>query len=243
MRALPLLALLAACNAAPSEADLASAGQVGYRDGEGDTTNSGERGCVKISEVLWTGSMTDAGVLQKDDVFVELRNECDRPLNISHWLLELSGSIDRSWRIPGPPDGQAPRVIDVGEHAFIARRSDGCFPDPDWVIPTLELPFGDALRLTLLDQDERLIEPAGSRSMPPFAGGYDGVSVRAMERLEIMFGGRGDEPSSWHFYTNAPVDVANNDRVAASCRQRTLASPGRPNSPDYSGAFAAGSFE
>jgi len=73
--------------------------------------------------------------------------------------------------------------------------------------------------------------------------GYDGVSVRAMERLEIMFGGRGDEPSSWHFYTNAPVDVANNDRVAASCRQRTLASPGRPNSPDYSGAFAAGSFE
>ena len=64
-----------------------------------------------------------------------------------------------------------------------------------------------------------------------------------MEKIQLMFGGRGSEPHSWHFYTQADVDVPNNDRVAPNCRERTMASPGRPNSPDYSGAYAAGGFE
>ena len=44
-------------------------------------------------------------------------------------------------------------------------------------------------------------------------------------------------------YGESPVDTPNNTRVADGCRRRTLASPGAPSSPDYSGAFSSGSFE
>lgn len=231
-----------ACNPAPSEEDLARLGQVGYRDpGDPDATHpasSGERGSVKISEIHWAGSRTNDGVVDRADVFVELRNESARPLNLSDWYLELHGAVNQVWRIP-----VSDRVLDVGEHAVIASKDDGCFVDPDWVIPTLAFPYGDPILLVLKDADERLMEPAGSDDQPPFAGGDDGVQVRSMERLQIMFGGEGGFPQSWHFYTEATVQVPNNDKVAADCREATLASPGRPNSPDYSGAFASGSFE
>ncbi len=242
------LLALTSCNPDPCPGDIADEctagqlGQVDYRDGD-DGQNSGERGCMKMSEVLWTGSMSNDSVWHPADIFLEFRNECARPMDITNWLIELSGSDSAAWRIPGPAEGAEPRVLDVGEHAFLAASRDGCFPDADWVIPTFSLPYGDAFRLTLRDSDERLMEPIGSRTQPPFAGGYDLVSVRSMERIEIMFGGRGGEPQSWHYYTDADVDVPNNDRIATECRQFTLASPGRPNSPDYSGAFASGSFE
>ncbi len=64
-----------------------------------------------------------------------------------------------------------------------------------------------------------------------------------MEKVGLIFGGRGSAPTSWHHYTVADVDVVNNDKIAPNCRERTLASPGRPNSPVYSGAFAAGGFD
>jgi hypothetical protein len=79
--------------------------------------------------------------------------------------------------------------------------------------------------------------------MLPFSGGYDGVDSRSMEKIELMFGGRGTEPHAWHFYTDAEVEIPNNDRIAEACVTHTKASPGRANSPDYSGAFASGSFE
>lgn len=237
-----VLALSVGCNAEPTEEDYANLGQVGYRDGD-DGPNSGERGCMKMSEVLWTGSLSNEMEWRQNDIFIEFRNECMRPINMTGWILELSGADNAAWKIPGPPEGQPTRILDVGEHAYAAATDEFCFNDPDWIIPGLRLPYGDAFRLTLRDADERLQEPVGDRYQPPFAGGYDLVTVRSMERLEIMFGGRGNEPTSWHFYTDAPVDVPNNDRVNPDCRTRTLASPGRANSPDYSGAFASGSFE
>ena len=66
---------------------------------------------------------------------------------------------------------------------------------------------------------------------------------RSMERVELMFGGRGTEPHMWHFYTPEGDFEPNNLAIADACRGRTYASPGEPNSPDYSGAYAAGSFE
>ena len=39
-----------------------------------------------------------------------------------------------------------------------------------------------------------------------------------------------------------PIDP-NDDRMAEGCKAATWASPGRPNSPDYSGAYASGSLE
>lgn len=226
--------LLLACNTAPVD----PTEQVGYRDGlvTGEP-NSAERGTVKISEILWSGSVKD-GDWDPYDVFVELRNESNRSINVSGWRLQLEGGHAATWILP-----QTDLEILVDDHVFIAAQTDGCFPEPDLVVPGLEFTYGDAFELTLLDADERLVEPVGNVNSPPFAGGFDGVVSRSMERIELMFGGEGTFPHSWHFYADGEIDVPNNDRMAEECRELTKASPGRPNSPDYSGAFSTGSFE
>ena len=235
MRPTILVAILFACNPDPGEIDQ----QVGYRDGlEVGEPNSGERGTVMVTEVLWSGSVTNDGDWNPRDVFVELKNESARPVNLSGWHLELTGSKAVTWRIP-----QSDLEIPVGDHVFIAQNDQGCFPNPDWLMPDLAFSYGEPFRLTVRDADERLMEPAGSRDAPPFAGGYDGYVSRSMEKIELMFGGRGSEPHAWHFYTDAEVDIPNKTNIDGDCRERTKASPGLPNSPDYSGAFSTGSFE
>jgi hypothetical protein len=212
---------------------------VGYRDGlVTSSPNSGERGTIKISEVMWSGSVTNDGTWDPKDVFVELRNESNRPVNVSRWQLELTGPHSQTWVIP-----DSDLEIAVDDHVFIAAKDSGCFPKPDLVIPEMSFTYGDPFQLTLVDADERLIEPVGSRDAPPFAGGMDGKVSRSMERTELMFGAEGTFPHIWHYYTPTQEDVPNNDRIAEACRKRTLASPGRPNSTDYSGAFATGSFD
>lgn len=227
---------------------------VEYRDGRDGTTASGERGTIKITEILWSGSVisTPAGdTWDPRDVFVELRNEGSRPINLSGWRLLLYGPIRRDVRIP-----QSDRVLQVGEHAWAAAKTTGCFPDPDWVIPDLAFPLDDPFALTLRDADERLMETAGDDEQPVFAGGYDLVTSRSMERIPLMFGSDGNRSQSWKFYQaarcsgtngeqglNCFEETPNNDLMAPECRAHTHASPGRPNSPDYSGAFANGSFE
>ena len=236
MRAALLIGLgvlaLGACNSDPGEPP----GQVGYRDGI-DGPNSGERGTLKISEIGWAGSVRNDGTWDPDDVFFEIRNEGTRPMNIEQWYVDIRGFQTSAWRIP-----EMSEPLQVGDHLFIANKRNGCFADADLFIEDLYFGAGDPFSLTLRDADERLIEPAGSRTMPPYAGIYDGEVTRSMEKVELIFGGRGSSPSAWHHYTKAEVDVVNNDRIAPNCRERTLASPGRPNSPDYSGAFAAGAF-
>jgi hypothetical protein len=228
----------AACNPQPADPTQT----VAFRDGGTSTEalggNSGERGSVKITEVLWSGSVTSAGAWDPEDVFVELRNEGVRPLDLSGWRLALDGA--RAFTIVLPAMNSE---LDVDAHLLIAAKASGCFPSPDVVLPDLAFAYGDPLQLELTDADDRLIEVIGSREAAPFAGGYDGKASRSMERVQLMFGADGSAPHTWHFYTPTPVDVPNDDRVAASCRGRTLASAGRPNSPDYSGAFASGSLE
>ena len=231
--------LSVACNADPRDDASNRLGQVGYRDGLGEgEPNSGERGSVKISEVLWSGSVTNDGVHDRRDVFIELRNESARPVNISDWIIEVEGAIMQSHRIP-----VSDHHIPVGGHAFIAAKATGCFPEPDYVIPDLVLPYDDKLEIVLLDADERLMEPIGNKHERPFAGGYDGRVSRSMERIQVIFGGDGYLPQSWHFYTDVRVDVPNRDKISSDCDERTFASPGRPNSPDYSGAISSGSFD
>ncbi|MBA2321599.1 MAG: hypothetical protein H0V89_10630 [Deltaproteobacteria bacterium] len=209
-----------------------------FRDGDEEGPNSGERGSVKISEVLWSGSVTDGDAWDLADVFVEIRNEGNRPLDVSDWQIVVEGSVTTTSVIP-----TSEREIGVGEHWFFAAKTTGCFPEPDGVLPDLRFSGGDPFQITLLDADDRLIEPIGSTLVPPFAGGYDLVESRSMERVELMFGGEGTSSNTWHYYTRADVEIPNDDRVADTCRVRTLASPGRPNSPDYSGATASGSLE
>jgi hypothetical protein len=233
---LPALAtcLALGCNADPGYPDQG----VAFRDNTDPGPSSGERGTVVVSEVLWSGTVDANGVRDQSDVFIELRNEGNRPLNLSRWFIMVSGAVDQTWRIP-----DTDRLVQVGEHVSLAARDDRCLLSPDFVIDGLVLPDGDPLRIVLKDADERLIEPMGNDEQPAFAGGWDGKESRSMERVELMFGGRGSDPHSWHFYTRAEVDVPNNDRLAEGCQAFTLASPGRPNSPDYSGAYAAGALE
>lgn len=243
MRAAPttlaLALALAACNPHPGYPEE----QVGYRDQLSDGPTSGERGTVVISEIMWSGSVRDTGsgfAWDPEDIFVELRNEGALPVNLSGWRLELDGPVRKTFRLPAFEG-----LIESGQHVYLAKKADGCFIDPDGLMPDLEFPpQGDPIELTLLDFDERLIEPAGSPTAPPFAGGYDLVVSRSMERIQLMFGDRGTSPHMWHHYTdNQTVDVVNNDKIKPECAARTYASPGRPNSPDYSGAFASGGFE
>ena len=187
--------------------------------------------------MLWSGSVRD-NEWDPTDVFVEIKTQGNLPVNVSGWVLDLSGTLEKAWRLP-----DTDLTLDPGEYWIYAAKNDRCFRDPDGVIEGLVLPLGDPFRLTLYDADERLIEPIGDRDMPPFAGGYDLGRSRSMERLELMFGGSGMEPASWHFYNEADVDVPNDDRIDDACRAGTRASPGRPSSPDYSGAQANGSFE
>ena len=227
---LPIGLLLAGCGD-PGEPDE----QVGYRTGI-DDANSGERGTIKITEINWAGSVTNDGTYDPKDVYFEIRNEGVRPMRLDDWFVIMQGVAgDITWRVP-----EMSEPLTVGGHLMIAAKTSGCFPEPDLVIPEMYFGRGDGFRLTLRDADERLIEPAGDRYKDPFAGIWDGQVVRSMEKVELVFGGRGNESESWHHYTEAEVEVPNNDRIAENCRERTLGSPGRPNSPDYSGAFSAG---
>jgi hypothetical protein len=229
-----LLAALLACNPDPGEIEEG----VGYRDQQEVGATSGERGSVRISEVFWSGSVKDDGTWDPEDIFVEVRNEGSQPLNLSGWRLQVEGALEETFRFP-----ESDRVVYTGEHVFAAASNAGCFPDPDYLIADLELPNGDPFEITLLDFDERLIDSAGNETMPPFAGGYDLVTSRSMEKIELMFGGEGSQPSSWHFYSEQPDLATGVDRIADGCHAHTLASPGHANSADYSGAYASGSLD
>jgi len=252
MRRLLLLGALVACNQPPETDDLT----VDFRPATPDGPTTGERGTVKVSEIHWSGSVRNDGTYDPDDVFIEFRNEGARPINLSGWRIIMTGAREQSWRIP-----DSDYLIDVGEEVYVAAKDDGCFRNATYIIPGLSFPTGDAFEITIRDNDKRLMEPAGSETAPPFAGGYDFVSSRSMERIPLMFGGVGSEPASWHHYNrlecpnsviggnpdneflNCYEQSPNNDNVSVDCRRHTLASPGRPNSKDYSGAYSSGGFE
>ncbi len=235
---LPILAL-AACNPDPGYPEM----QVDYRDIQQDGPSSGERGNIIITELLWSGSVRESGgsyTWDPSDVFIEIKNQGTLPVDVTRWIIDLNGPVKTSWRLPN-----IGRRLETGEYAVFAAKSTGCFPDADGFLDGFRFPPpGDPIELTLRDADERLIEPVGSRTMPPYAGTYDLVVSRSMERIELMFGANGSSPHLWHHYTNhVTPDVPNNDLVAPECRARTYASPGRANSQDYSGSFAAGGVD
>lgn len=249
-----IVGMLAACNADPSDQLQQT---VDYRDLLDTGATSGERGTIKIAEVMANGTVRADGRWDPTDVWIELRNESARPVNLSGWFLEIEGSRLRTVRVPA-----SDRRVAVGEQVVITARADGCVRDPDLIAPDLVFPSpGDPFQITLMDADERLIDGAGHADMPPFAGGYDGRAAYAMERIHLMFGQNGGNPQVWQFHNRTPCPngvaapedgaanlscfeaVPNNDRLLADCRRWTYATPGRPNSPDYSGAYASGGFD
>jgi len=237
--------------------------QVGYRTGTRDDgyTSNGERGNVNITEVMWAGSISDDGVHDPDDIFIELQNKHPRPIHLTGWQLTVRAGHhsdglfheSRSERssvthtLPARAGGQ---IIEPNEFVIIAARADGAWQDPDFVVPELRLadaPFA----ITLRDRDERLIDGAGDERKLPFAGAMDGVTARSMERIQLIFNNRGNRDGSWHTYSLNDFDQEERKALHDSLRVRvregyksySLATPGHPNSPDYSGYISSGSFE
>jgi hypothetical protein len=239
--------------------------QVAVRDGtKGEGyLSSGERGSVLITEINWAGSVKGDKVdhLEHDskDVFIELQNKTARPVHFTDWLLVIEsdrvrGALETedrardtfvaSYRLPKRLGG---RPAYTNEYVIIARSRDGAFPDADYVIEDLELPTTD-FTITLRDIDLRLIDASGSLGERVFAGGWDLVSVRSMERVQLLFTNDGQREASWHAYSLAPWSPTNlhtmlRARIAPAYAPFTFATPGMANSPDYSGNTSSGSFE
>ena len=213
---------------------------VGDPDEEGNPQpSSSERGNMMITEIGWAGSVTDDGVHDPDDVFIEIQNKNPRPVNMHNWRLIFEGDIIRTIRLV-PQEGE-PDLEPVAPNDFfvIAAKKDGAFGErADLILPDLEL-GKTYIHLELRDADRRLMEGAGSDSERIFTGGWDTYSTRSMERVQIIFGNQGGMSRNWHAYSE---DVGH-PNIAEGYRQRTLASPGVANSQDYSGSATAGGFE
>lgn len=210
-----------------------------YRWQQDGECSSGERGNMLINEINFAGSVSDDGTFDADDIFIELWNRHPRPINVSNWRLEVFGDTegyvpDRGYQIPVVKD-----PIQSNGYFVIAKKRDGAFKDVANVfIEDLEL-GKQVFELEMRDCDQKLMESAGSRDVPVFTGGYDLVSVRSMERAQLIFSNGGGSAINWHAYSDNTAPPA----IAEGYRQHTLATPGEANSPDYSGASAAGNFE
>ncbi|MFN3199350.1 MAG: hypothetical protein ACE366_13185 [Bradymonadia bacterium] len=251
--------------------------QVGYRTGTAadDYRSNGERGNFQITEVHWAGSVKGdltmsrpSRVYDPDDDFIELQNKHNRAMFVTGWLLTIEtgndsdgltegGSRQKPWArtyvIPAREDN---RPIEPNQFLVIANKRDGAFADADIFIEGLALPEAP-FSITLRDLDERLIDGAGDERKRPFAGGYDLVSARSMERIQLIFNNRGNREAAWHSYAlndpfpglpspdpeAAALHVSLRRRIAEEFRPLTFATPGMPNSPDYSGFVSSGDFQ
>lgn len=222
--------LLVACNPDPGDPEINPL----YRNVEEGEPSSGERGSMQISEIHYGGSVNDDGVYDADDVFIELWNKHPRPINVSGWRIEVDGDFNASYRIPDVDDAVQPNDFFV-----IARRENGAFADAaDVFIDNLEL-GKKYVHVELRDHDRRLMEDGGSTTETAFTGGFDGVTVRSMERVALIFGNRGSNSRNWHAYS----DDVGWETIADGYQTFTLASPGIANSADYSGNASSGGFE
>ncbi|AWV91160.1 hypothetical protein [Bradymonas sediminis] len=205
-----------------------------YRWVQDGAPSSGERGAMMITEINYAGSVRDDGTHDADDIFIELQNKHPRPINISGWHLTIKGDLNREYRIPMMEDPIMPN-----DYFVIARKADGAFKDSAGVImPELELGVR-RVRVQLRDYDKRMMEDGGSTLQEVFTGGYDTVSTRSMERVQLIFANAGGNARNWHAYSND----RGGEGVAEGWKKFTLMSPGEANSSDYSGSSTTGSFE
>lgn len=246
---------------------------VGYRtgvrviDSEGSAsyTSSGERGNMMITEVHWAGSVEGpaaASVHYPDDIFIEIQNKHPRPMWLTGWRITIHASPNRdrlpddylfrtdstkTYILPAPLSG---KPLQPNEYAVIAVRADGAFPTADYIVPDLAIPPG-GFAMDLYDVDERIIEGMGDIRKERFAGAWDLVTARSMERSQSLFGNAGSVDGSWHSYSGNDFDLppASGPRlhdalrvnIAEAYRPLTFATPGLPNSPDYAGIISSGS--
>jgi hypothetical protein len=207
---------------------------VGYRPVLPGEPSSGERGNILVNEIHFAGSVRDDGFYDPDDVFIELWNRHPRPINITGWHIIIEGDQIITLRLPVITD-----PIPANGFFVIAAKPDGAFgASANLIVPELKIGKGYAY-IEIRDNDLRLMENSGSKYERLFAGGYDLVKARSMERNQVIFANIGTFNRNWHAYSvREPLPS-----VAEGYRRHTLASPGEANSPDYSGFSSGGNLD
>ena len=212
--------------------------QVLYRwetDGEPTT---GERGNMVVNEIGWAGSISDEGVYDPDDVFIELLNKNPRPVNVSRWNVEIGGDYEFSFRIP-----EMAEPLQPNDYLVIAAKADGAFGEhADLIVENLRL-GKRSVYVGIRDADRRLMDSGGSHDEHSFAGSYDLVTTRSMERTQVLFGNRGNQDRAWTANIDDVMGTGADREIAEGWRQFTMASPGAANSADYTGSTTSGGFE
>lgn len=221
-----------------------------------------KRGCATIREINWGGSFRNDGTYDAHDDFIEIQNiDCNKPIDLTDWRIELSGDVHRIYYVPAGPNN----TVQPGRFAVIVAKASGAFRqqnDPDYrpiVLPGLEIPERN-WAITTRTAENFLMESgvntteaddAVSRNFP-LAGAMDGYTVRSMERTEDRFEEEGGSVATWHASTpcnetfpsgqqtqllgtdcSATYSGATGKYVHADYRARTFATPGEINTPDY----------
>lgn len=221
-----------------------------------------KRGCAEIREVNWGGSMRNDGHYDADDDFIEIQNtDCNKPVDLANWRIEMSGDVKRIFYVPSGGN----TVIQPGKFAVIISKSDGAFrkqSDSDYNpihLPGLFVPERN-WSITTRTAENFLMESgvntteaddATSRNFP-LSGSFDGFTVRSMERTEDQFEEEGGSVSTWHASTpcnetspsqqtadlmgvdcTAAYAGASGKHVHSNYSGRTFATPGEKNTPDY----------
>ena len=232
--ALGALGALSGCDLGPPEVQPTTPQYRSVEGVEPGSPASGERGSMMITELGWAGSVSDEGVWDPNDVFIELQNRSSRPVNLSNWRVIVEGDYVETHRVPTTLEPVAP-----GAFFVIAAKKEGAYGErADVIIPELKLGKTFVL-VELRDADRRLQESVGSTRERVFNGGYDTYGARSMERVQLIFGNQGNISRSWH----ANGDLQGFETVAEGWRERTFATPGEANSPDYSGSSWGGNFD
>ena len=220
-----------------------------------------KRGCAEIREVNWAGSMKNDGSYDADDDFIEIQNtDCNKPIDLTDWRIELTGDVKRIFYVPAGADN----VVQPGKFAVIIAKDSGAFRDQGnsnykpIILPGLFVPERN-WSITTRTAENFLMESgvntteaddATSRNFP-LSGSFDGYTTRSMERTEDTFEEEGGSVSTWHASTPcnetspsqatilygtgcSPGAIGAGGRyIHANYAQRTFATPGEKNTPDY----------
>ena len=94
-------------------------------------------GNMQVTEVGWAGSVSDEGVWDPDDVFIEFQNKHPRPINLSGWRPESSRGIKSApTRFPHHP---RPGPAKTTSSSIAAQGRWRLSKTPNLIIPELKL--------------------------------------------------------------------------------------------------------
>ncbi len=192
-------------------------GQHPTRDLGGDIANYHD---ATISEILWAGSRNILGQVYDSDKFVEIHNNTGHDINISGWQLTGTTAVSKSYRIIMYifPENT---VLPAGGYRVVFYSTNTAFNMPgENVDPFLFLYHPDDQNyvfLTLKDSYNRIVDEAGSRGAPPFAG-----TMGELDSSMLRIGDDGTLSSSWESCVSVNAFLRN------AFRLNTKATPGTP---------------